>query len=389
MPDISKLLGLSFDAVDVEKLTAWPPQMIEDYLSIRDNFIMIMGAMDEFLAAAVPLVGVDKSAEDVVQTLMQANQTLEVRITTLETEINAGLASVLSGKSLDDIVQLLTPSPMPDVSQPEISEYNDNFSGYFIEELNKKVVGPTSSTDNAVVRFDGVTGRLIQNSNVIIDDDDNVGVDISTPTARLHLPAGTTAAGTAALKLTGGALLTTQEPGTFAYSGGKLYFTNVANRKVIDRTSDVALSTVTVVSTATETTLWTGPMVANALRAGNLFKFHADGIISNGGATAADQITLRIKVGAVTVATLAPVTKSIPIGSHWHIDANATQRTIGTTGQRAVHIDLVIDDNEATVLGVTTIDTTADMTVTITAQWASAAADNTISMYQAYMEYKN
>lgn len=32
------------------------------------------------------------------------------------------------------------------------------------------VVGPASSTDNAVVRFDGTTGKLIQNSNVTISD---------------------------------------------------------------------------------------------------------------------------------------------------------------------------------------------------------------------------
>lgn len=36
------------------------------------------------------------------------------------------------------------------------------------------VVGPASSTDNAVARFDGATGKLIQNSGVIVDDSNNV-----------------------------------------------------------------------------------------------------------------------------------------------------------------------------------------------------------------------
>ena len=36
------------------------------------------------------------------------------------------------------------------------------------------VVGPAGATDNAVTRFDGTTGRLVQNSGVIIDDSDNV-----------------------------------------------------------------------------------------------------------------------------------------------------------------------------------------------------------------------
>ena len=36
------------------------------------------------------------------------------------------------------------------------------------------VDGPASSTDNAVARFDSTTGKIIQNSGVIIDDSDNV-----------------------------------------------------------------------------------------------------------------------------------------------------------------------------------------------------------------------
>lgn len=36
------------------------------------------------------------------------------------------------------------------------------------------VTGPGSSTDNAVVRFDSTTGKLIQNSGVIVDDSNNV-----------------------------------------------------------------------------------------------------------------------------------------------------------------------------------------------------------------------
>ncbi len=39
---------------------------------------------------------------------------------------------------------------------------------------NSDVTGPASSTGNAVVRFNGTDGKTIQNSNVIIDDDDNI-----------------------------------------------------------------------------------------------------------------------------------------------------------------------------------------------------------------------
>ena len=55
----------------------------------------------------------------------------------------------------------------------------------------------------------------------------------STPTARLHLPAGTATANTAPLKLTAGTNLTTPENGTFEYDGTNLYFTVGGVRKTV------------------------------------------------------------------------------------------------------------------------------------------------------------
>lgn len=191
------------------------------------------------------------------------------------------------------------------------------------------------------------------------------------------------------VNINSGTLLGTPIAGTFEFQGGKMWLTDVATQRPIDRTSDVAVATVTVANTVTETTLWTGVMAANSLVAGNMFKFHADGIVQNDGAAATEEVTLRIKVNGVTIATLNPTTRAIAAGSFWHLDANATQRTLGSTGSRAVHIDLDIDGVTAEVASVATIDTTASMDVTLTAQWASADVNNTISLYQGFMEYKN
>ena len=215
----------------------------------------------------------------------------------------------------------------------------------------------------------------------------------TTPTAYLHLGAGTAAAGTAPLKLTTGTALTTPEAGAIEYNDGRVYITNVAHRRAIDRTSDVAVSTVTVADSNAETTLWTGPMDANSLVAGNVFKFHADGVVSNNSANANDEVTIRINVGGAEVVSLSPDTKQLT-DAYWHLEANATQRTLGNPGARAVHIHLVIGDpattgDEVRFLGVANINTTANMDVTVTAQWASAKAANTISLYQGFMEYKN
>ena len=49
------------------------------------------------------------------------------------------------------------------------------------------VIGPASSTDNAIVRFNGLLGKTIQNSGVTIDDSDNVTVP-----GRITVTGGTT-----------------------------------------------------------------------------------------------------------------------------------------------------------------------------------------------------
>lgn len=41
---------------------------------------------------------------------------------------------------------------------------------------NGDVVGPGVATDNAIVRFDGTTGKLVQNSSVTIDDSGNMSI---------------------------------------------------------------------------------------------------------------------------------------------------------------------------------------------------------------------
>jgi hypothetical protein len=57
------------------------------------------------------------------------------------------------------------------------------------------VYGPASATDNAIARFDLTTGKIIQNSGVIIDDSNNItGAAAITTTGVLTVPAGTVSA---------------------------------------------------------------------------------------------------------------------------------------------------------------------------------------------------
>ena len=58
--------------------------------------------------------------------------------------------------------------------------YTDATVGWKIAYTNVAgdgdVVGPESSTDNAITRFDGTTGKLIQNSSATLDDSGNISV---------------------------------------------------------------------------------------------------------------------------------------------------------------------------------------------------------------------
>jgi len=81
--------------------------------------------------------------------------------------------------------------------------------------LGGDVVGPASATDNAVARYNLTTGKLIQNSGVIIDDSNNVtGVNTLTAT-NLIVNDDTTLGGSNADSLAVNARITTDlEPAT-------------------------------------------------------------------------------------------------------------------------------------------------------------------------------
>ena len=49
------------------------------------------------------------------------------------------------------------------------------------------VTGAASSTDNAIARFDGTTGKLVQNSSVTITDTGDVGIGKTSPTFPLDV----------------------------------------------------------------------------------------------------------------------------------------------------------------------------------------------------------
>jgi hypothetical protein len=68
-----------------------------------------------------------------------------------------------------------------------------------------------------------------------------VGIGTTTPTAVLHLKAGTDSANTAPLKFTAGTNLTTAEAGAMEFDGTNLYFTPSSTRQTVTLSSDSSL----------------------------------------------------------------------------------------------------------------------------------------------------
>jgi hypothetical protein len=78
-------------------------------------------------------------------------------------------------------------------------------------------------------------------TRLAVTTDGKVGVSVDAPSARLHLPAGSASAASAALKLTAGTLLSTPEVGAIEFEGSQLYITQVGGtrRSLIPPVADV------------------------------------------------------------------------------------------------------------------------------------------------------
>ena len=77
-------------------------------------------------------------------------------------------------------------------------------------------------------------GTLSQLERMRISNNGNIGIGQTTPTAVLHLKAGTATASTAPLKFTSGTNLTTAEAGAVEFDGTNLLFTPSATRHTVN-----------------------------------------------------------------------------------------------------------------------------------------------------------
>lgn len=73
-----------------------------------------------------------------------------------------------------------------ELSGLELASTSGAAYGHFTKAMYDAITqGAASSTDNAIARFDGATGKLIQNSSAIIDDSGNLSIGGGTKNAKL------------------------------------------------------------------------------------------------------------------------------------------------------------------------------------------------------------
>lgn len=194
------------------------------------------------------------------------------------------------------------------------------------------VVGPASATDNAIARFDGTTGKLIQNSAVLIADTTGIisgtqGVTFSGSTSGTLALKSAAVAGTNTLTLPAG---TTD----FSATGGTGQFVKQASAGAAFTVSTVPISEVAGLGTGVATAL-----AVNTGSAGAIVLFNgalgtpSSGTVTNLTGTAS--ININGTVGATTPAagtfTTATVNTSLTMADAANIIVNTTTGTkIGT-----------------------------------------------------------
>lgn len=98
---------------------------------------------------------------------------------------------------------------------------NDSYAIYLGWEASRSSTISTATALSNIIAIGKNAAVAASNSCVIGSTTSpvNVGFNMTTPTARMHLPAGTTIAGSAPLKFTSGTNLTTVEAGVIEYDG--------------------------------------------------------------------------------------------------------------------------------------------------------------------------
>lgn len=216
--------------------------------------------------------------------------------------------------------------------------------------------------------------QLISGNNSInVDPAGNVGIG-RTDTSGAILNLRNTHGARAQINFADSTLKTTPVSGDMEYSSGHWYTTNGA-RHSITTSAGIKTTNTTVTDTVTETTIYSYTFAASELHADEKIEFRITGLVTN--ASAADDYTIRFKVGGVTTHTVSRVGGNVT-DQGWRCIYEGTIRTAGAGG---TFVDYSSMEEGALSYqhgdsGTHAIDTTTTQTFEVTVQWANAKAGN-------------
>lgn len=254
-----------------------------------------------------------------------------------------------------------------------------------------RVYAVTTEATNATRKYDlvGTAFDTAEREGIRIRADGTrslVGIDTAAPTARLHLPAGGTAANTAPLKFTTQAsALTVVEQGTMELVGNSLQFSQLAKRRGVVMSQSTMTASFTLVSSAAESAaIITAEHGANYLEVGKMEEIRLYGTLQKDVGAPTNTLTIRVKYAGATIHTIVSSNAAVAANTQVEIIITATLRTTGATGTMQINSIVRIDGDVITPAAPTlvTVNTTSAENTTITAQFTNSSGTNNLVIHQ-------
>lgn len=312
----------------------------------------------------------------------------------------------------------LPPPPNPDTADKgilnswfnrvhdAISRINNSLTSYLHNDLASIQGGSPSEryhlTQAQVIQLttnylpSGTEGQTIYNNagnwvstSALYYDDVNgrYGLGTTSPSGWLHIKAGTATAGTAPIKFTSGTLNTTPEAGALEYSNGRLNFTGIGDRMIIDQSEQTETSSVSVSNTTVETVLHSHAISANEFSVGRMVDHRHLGRYTKG--VSSDTFDLKIYLNTTLIATFT-CPGSGATNAQLDLQMYGTCRTTGVTGTIQTYIKCQMEGVNYYYYDTTpmTIDTTVTNTIYSKVTWGAAKVANVVYYDQGWLTWK-
>lgn len=189
---------------------------------------------------------------------------------------------------------------------------------------NLVICTDSTGTANDIQFFTGGFSQGKTTPNLVIKGSTkNVGIEVASPSAALHLPAGTATASSAPLKFTSGTNLTTAEAGAVEYDGKLEYFTPAGTARALTLNSYYyRKNTSTVLTSATGNQAVLGLTNGVTLQANTLYEVEGEFELTTTGTTSHTEAmgfvltTATVSGMGVTINRLAANTTSSALGGY-------------------------------------------------------------------------